>query len=172
MIAVSFDIAALEKSLGEAIVEIEQRLSSMVQTFTYKVALSAISKTPIGSVDEGTARYKQYYARRKEELGLSAIEGFARGSWSVDNVLNQTSMTNTEGYYGMSAGQDAAEKIFFDDLSKYRLGDSLYITNTGPYIDKLQDNWSAQTEELGIMEPTIEDVRNIYQHNLADYYNA
>jgi hypothetical protein len=171
MIAVTSNLDEVIKSLEAVIKDIDARLSSMVQNFTYNITLSAIKFTPMGDA-RSSEKVAEMYDARFKNTGLLPREGFAQGSWGVDTFLNTATMTNTEGFYGKGSGSDAAEKVFFDDLSKYRLGNDLYITNTGPYIARLQDNYSDYTQGLGIMEPTEEDIRNIYSQNLAKYYNV
>lgn len=173
MIAVSFDITALEKSLDEAIKTIERKMEGMVQKFTMRMSLSAINATPMG--DSEKEKNAQWYLDRvlKNPYGglkLSPIEGFAQGSWQAtpdsDGVIN----TDIQEFYGKDSGTSALNSIE-RSMSYYKLGQTVFITNTGPYIKALQQNYSDQTHGRGIIQPTLDMVYSAIQAELDDYYH-
>ena len=52
------------------------------------------------------------------------------------------------------------------NLGSYKLGDTLYIGNTGYYIRLLENNSSKQTNKLGIMQPTLDSITQTYKVDL------
>lgn len=73
--------------------------------------------------------------------------------------------------YGVTSG-DTAKDASITQMMNYRLGEEVLIGNLGPYIEKLENNHSVQTNDNGIMRPTLDVITGIYQFNLADYYKA
>ena len=158
----TFDTSKLEASLDKAKVEINRKLGGMVQKFSYAISISAIRNTPIGDSEAYALKYAQRFAK----LGLEPIEGFARGSWRV-NMNSPDTMLHE--IYGADSG-GVAEQIISIHLEEYKLGDSIYISNVGPYIEKLENNHSLQTRDMGIANPTFESILGLYQFQLEDYY--
>ncbi len=162
------NISAFEKSFKDLEKEITRKMEGMVRKFTYTVSFTAIDNTPMGD----SALYPSWYEMRKNDpnwqsYGLEPVEGFARGSWNVsmDGVLSMQQI------YGKSSGEKAEAKIK-SDMLEYKLGDTVMISNFGPYILNLENNYSDQTRGQGIIRPTIASVMRTYQYSLDDYYKA
>lgn len=148
------DVSKTLESLKKAHAEIVRRLENMVRGFAYEFAMTAVSNTPLGD-DE---KYFKLYQRRTY---LQPIAGFAQGSW-------QYSESGTLLQQDIYSGSEALA-IIKSKLAGYKLGESLTIGNTGPYIVNLEHGYSNQAPD-GIVKPTIEQVMNAYRINLVRYY--
>ena len=95
------------------------------------------------------------------KIRLEPIEGFAKGSWQV----NTSGQFSIQVIYGVNSGSEALSLIK-TDLDSYKLGDTLYIGNTGFYIDMLENNYSSQTQGVGIMQPTLDSIMQTYKVDL------
>jgi hypothetical protein len=160
---ITANIDSLKKSLEEAKKEITFKLEGMVKKFSYWVTVSATNNTPLGD----SQRYANLYALRQETYGLKPEEGFARGSWqvSLDGSLD------VQELYGINSNNFAVDAAIIN-LMNYSLGEKLIIGNTGPYIEKLEDNYSVKTNGQGIMQPTLDMVTSVYQLDLDSYYRT
>ena len=175
MIVVSFDIEALEKSLDAVIKEAERKMQGMVQKFTMRMSLSAISHTPMGDSDTYASLYLARVMNNPYgSLKLSPIEGFAQGSWQATPDSDGVIDTSIQEFYGKDSGNFALNSIE-RSMSYYKLGQTVFISNTGPYINALEHpNPKAkrdQTHGQGIMQPTLGMVYSAIQAELDDYYH-
>lgn len=157
------DTKDLEASLAKAILMIERKLKNMVEGFAYEFTLTAVSKTPLGDADTNRTRYLD----REFKYDLDPIEGFARGSWqaSLDGSLK------FQEFYGQNSGSNAADSVKLT-MQNYKIGQKVYIGNFGPYIVDLEYDHSDQTEDNGIMKPTIDQVLTSYRIDLQHYYSV
>jgi hypothetical protein len=160
---ISCNTSKLEQSLKKFHEQAVYKLQGMVKKFSYWVTVSATNYTPLGDSD----RYASLYQLREERYGLEPKEGFARGSWQV-SLDGSLDVQELYGVNSNSAAVDAA----ITNLMNYSLGDTLLIGNTGPYIQKLENNYSDKTRGQGIMQPTIEMITNVYQLDLDTYYRT
>ena len=171
MIGVSFDIEALERSMNALVEEAERKMRGMVQKFSYRVMITVTSRTPMGDSDKNAQYYLDRVMRNPYGgLRLQPLEGFARGSWQAtpdsDGVIN----TDIQEYYGKESG-DYALMASERSMSAYKLGQTVFLTNTGPYINLLEKNYSDQTMGQGIMQPTLDQVTGAIQAELDDFYH-
>lgn len=150
------------KELEEYLKETTRKLEHMVRGFAYQISLTAIDKTPLGDASPSSPYFSLYQSRTV----LQPKEGFARGSWQV----NKTGQFSVQEYYGFESG-DQALTLIKTDLQNYRLGENLYIGNKGYYIQALENNHSQQTNGLGIMQPTLDNILASYQVDLKRLYN-
>jgi len=157
------DTSKLEEQLKKFHEEAVKKLEGMVRKFSYWVTISATRYTPLGNSE----RFADLYALREERYNLEPKEGFARGSWqiSLDGTLEQQEL------YGIGSGGAAVDAAIIN-LMNYNLGETIIIGNTGPYIMKLEKNDSKQTNDNGIMAPTLSDITNIYSLDLDSYYRT
>ena len=139
-----------------------RRLENMVKGFSYIISQEAISNTPIGDAE----KFANLYRYRQSRTGLQPKEGFARGSWQV----NTSGEFSLQEIYGTSSGTEALTLIK-TDLESYKLGQTLYIGNTGYYIKALENNSSSQTNGLGIIQPTVSSIMQTYQVDLPRLFN-
>lgn len=157
------DTSKLEESLKKAHEEAVRKMQGMVQKFSHIVALTAIDNTPIGD----SIKYESLYLYRYENIGLEPIEGFAKGSWrvSMDGTLEMQTL------YGQNSDEQASSLIK-QDLMQYKLGETVMISNFGPYILDLENNFQKYNKQQPIMQPTLESIYRTYQLSLDDYYKA
>ena len=156
---ISADVSKVIEELKAYHQDTIRRMENMVRGFSYIISKTAIENTPIGDAKE----YFDLYQRRLTDgSGLKPESGWARGSWQV----NETGQFSIQQVY--SAGE--ALNLIKADLGNYKLGDTLYIGNTGYYIRLLENNYSSQTNNLGIMQPTLESVMQTYKVDLPRLY--
>ena len=160
---ISCDTSKLEQSLKKFHEEAVRKMQGMVKKFAYWVTVSATNYTPLGDATANASLYKL----REEHYGLKPEEGFARGSWqvSLDGTLS------IQQLYGVNSNSAAVDAAIIN-LMNYSLGDSLIVGNTGPYIMKLENNFSKKTNGQGIMQPTIDMITSVYQLELDSYYRT
>lgn len=157
------DTSKLEEQLKKFHETSVKKLEGMVRKFAYWVTVSATNYTPLGD----SQRFADLYALRQERYNLKPEEGFAKGSWqiSLDGTLN------IQELYGPRSGSNAVDAAIIN-LMNYNLGESVIIGNTGPYIMKLENNYSPKTFGNGIMAPTLRDITSIYSLDLDSYYRT
>ena len=152
---VSADVAKVLEELKAYQQDTVRRLEKMVTGFAYTISKTAIANTPIGDLEE---YFDLYQARLDDDRGLEPRPGFAKGSWQV----------NTSGQFSVQQVYSGGEalNLISTDLNSYKLGDTLYIGNTGYYIRLLENNSSKQTNNLGIMQPTLDSIMQTYKVDL------
>lgn len=160
---ISCDTSKLEQSLKKFHEEAVRKLEGMVQKFSYIVAWTAIDNTPLGD----SIKWEKLYLRREKAIGLEPVEGFAKGSWrvSMDGTLEMQTL------YGENSDEMAAS-IIKGDLESYKLGETVMISNFGPYIMELEKNFDKYGKKHPIVQPTMDSVYRTYQLSLDDYYKA
>lgn len=154
---ISSNVDQILKELQEYHKDTVRRLENMVQGFAYLISKEAIANTPIGNSEE----FFKLYQLRQGRLGLKPEEGFARGSWQV----NTDGQFSIQEFYTVNSGSTALALIK-TNLESYKLGQTLYIGNKGFYIRQLENNYSSQTNEMGIMQPTLDSIMQTYQVDL------
>lgn len=174
MMKVTCNIDAVLDSIKQLEKEITRKLEGMVQIFAYNIAWQAIENTPYGNA----VQYAGYYNSIARLKWFMPIEGSAKGGWTVtmetpSRVLvplraDSENATNTK---------DDAER----DANKYKLGDTVYIMNSVPYVatagftapkfGSLEGGYSDQAPQ-GIMKPTLDSIIGVYQLKLNEYYKA
>lgn len=162
---VTANFAEVAASLRKAKEEIDRRLENMVKKFAYHVVLVAVENTPYGDLN----KYFDYYQKRItdsswQSYGLEAQPGFAQGSWQANTSGSFAFQEN----YGAGAGDVAARGVM-SSLVTYKLGKTVYIGNTGPYIQSLENGGSPQAP-MGIMQPTVDQIINVLQADLVRFY--
>lgn len=178
---ISCDTSKLEQSLKKFHEEAVRKMEGMVQILSYKITWEAIENTPFGNADDYAALYNNKL--RMKVLG-NAKAGMAKGGWIVQMNKPYTS------WWFMQADDENAENVKWsaDKRSeRYKLGDTVYITNNVPYVSK--DAWPYDTYKNGspvrsleggassqapngIMEPTLHAIYGIYRYELNEYYEA
>lgn len=166
---ISCNTDALVKQLQEIKADAERRLKNTVHEFTYAMASMGVQLTPLGD----SVRYARLYELRYKHSGLQPIEGLAKGSWQVSLGTKQT---HQQEVYGSNSGQ-AALGFIDSNLSAYKLGEAVYISNTAPHIGFLDGAGgsgrpSSTQAPMGITDPLMQAVQNIYNLRLDDYYKS
>jgi hypothetical protein len=160
---VTCDTSKLEENLKKFHEEAVRKMEGMVRKFSHIAAWTAIDNTPIGD----SMKWEDLYDLRKRTIGLEPIEGFAKGSWrvSTDGTLEMQTL------YGQDSDEMAASLIK-QDLMDYKLGETVMISNFGPYILELEKNFDKYGRGAPIIEPTMFSIYRTYQLSLDDYYKA
>ena len=159
---VSINTKELLESLKKYEEEVKRKLEGMVTKFAYESTVIAVNNTPLGS----SAAFADWYEKREMVTGLSPEEGLARGGWqiSLDGTLSFRETYGQES--GTNASEDAREQ-----MSDYKIGDTVYIGNLGPYIQRLENNYSPQTSNQGIMQPTENNMIAIYNTDIKQMFD-
>lgn len=158
---VTVDAKDLIKDLQQFYLDVVRRMESMVSGFAYEISLTAIGNTPLGDAET----YIKLYQRRERTYGLQPVEGLARGGWqvSLDGSLDFQEL------YGAGSGNTAASAVKIG-MMNYKLGDTVIVGNKGPYIRLLEDDYSLQTNNAGIMQPTLDSIMAVHRTDLLRYY--
>ena len=154
---ISADVSKVLEELKAYHQDTIRRMENMVRGFAYIISKTAIENTPLGNSEE----YFKLYELRQGRIGLEPKEGFARGSWQV----NTSGQFSIQELYTVNSGSTALALIK-TNLENYKLGQTLYIGNKGFYIRQLENNYSNQTNEMGIMQPTLDSIMQTYQVDL------
>ena len=171
---ITCDTSKLEQSLKKFHEEAVRKMQGMVALFSYKVTLEAIDNTPFGDSET----YAGYYNLKSRLKWFLPYEGSAKGGWTI-SMNTPTYIRVPERANGREA-TNIKENADIDSL-KYKLGDTVYIMNSVPYVstpgftaasfDSLENGYSAQAP-YGIMEPTLHAIYGIYASSLDEYYKA
>lgn len=159
---VSANSDKLAKAFMEFQVAFERKLKNVARGFAYKITDTAIKNTPLGDAQQ----YMSWYKRREESIGLNPQQGFARGSWQA----NQSGQFTVQTIYGNSSGTQALTMVN-SSLGNINLWQNIYIGNRGYYIKMLENNYSEQTQGLGIMKPTQDMVLATYAIDIKELYD-
>lgn len=153
------NVEDLIKDLEKLHKETKLRLEQMVRGFTYEFALIAIEKTPLGDVET----YEALYIKRFQRTGLDIQAGFAQGSWQVPDTVS-----GSLDFQDLYSGQ-AAASVVKTHMMNYKLGDTITLGNSGPYIGFLNNGYSDQAPD-GIIKPTIDQMLSTYKIDLVRYF--
>lgn len=159
MIKANVDAAVTSLVNFEA--EMKRKLEGMVERFAADVAEKAIDNTPEGD----DVLFASLYQRRYRETGLEPQSGFAKGSWRYSDKDDQV----LQEYYN----GDWALGDLISDAKSYKLGQTFYITNAGPYIQLLEGGLASRVKAPnGIKGPTLAQIQAVYRADLPNYYKA
>jgi hypothetical protein len=158
---ITCDTSALEKQLQEFHKEAIRKMEGMVRQFAWVISFTAIDNTALGDAE----LYLDAYIERLATIGLQPIEGFARGSWQV---TFDSDFPEMQELYGEGSGKQAEAAIKIH-LLNYQLGQDVYISNVGPYIETIETAYWSKHEGQ-IVQPTLNSVMRTYQLHLDDYY--
>lgn len=159
----SADSSKLLRSFTEFQKVLDRKLNNMVRGFSYEITKEAIEKTPLGD----SSKFMQRYIDRQKAIGLNPTEGFARGSWQVKKDSNFT----IQEMYGVNSSAGALS-LAQSSLSALTYKDSIFIGNRGYYLKALEkDNYSTQTNGLGIMKPAQDAILATYSISIKALYD-
>lgn len=152
--------------------EVEGRLMKMATTFSYNVIVSAIDNTPYGTMNPLYTQLREARA----SFGLLPQPGHAKGGWKMTLNMEDPYFTGVANGPQADNTKRTAKKV----TPKFKLGDSIYITNSVPYIansgvpyssfGSLEEGYSPQAPD-GIYGPTFDSIFSIYNMNLKSYFD-
>lgn len=153
--------AEVAKSLEQMRALIDRKLRNMVSGFVYQLTVSLSENTPVGD----PLKWPHFYEQRFEAYGISPNEGgFHAGSWQYsENVIPGFD----PNIYSQVAAGDNNRRLA---KTQYKLGDTFYIGSNSPAIINLEENYSVQTNGLGIVKPSIAQLMSAYGINMKNYY--
>jgi len=153
--------------------EVQRKLTGMVQKFAYSFAVAAIHNTPVGNSEQYAGLYN---LRSRLNAGFTPVAGHAKAGWWMT--------MNYQKIGGARAEADPTGTVTagrMQEQSKgFKLGDTVYLTNITPYVatpgwsnpmfGSLEQGYSRQAPQ-GIALPTIADIETIYRQDLVRFYN-
>lgn len=150
--------------------EVEGRLMKMATTFSYNIIVKAIDTTPFGTMNP------MYNIEARSNFGLLPMPGHAKGGWKMTLNMEDPYFTGVANSPQADNIKRRAKKV----TPKFKLGDSVYITNSVPYIansgvpystfGSLEDGYSSQAPD-GIYGPTFDEIFSVYNMNLKSYFD-
>jgi hypothetical protein len=179
---ISTNIDEVIKDLQAKIVKIESKLTGMVKSFIYNITVEAIDITPFGSSEYVTAdgEIKEnvlYNLPQRQQYYLYPRPGHAKGGWLYS--FGYLPSAKPRGYPADGADASDIKSERKSDLSKYKLGQSVYLFNAVPYVAtdnftlpgmrSLEDGYSDQAPS-GISGPLTSAIMQLYNQDLPAYY--
>jgi hypothetical protein len=142
--------------------EVKRKLEAMVRGFALDIVRIAVKHTPLGDAKQYPLWYQRRYSADSRFL---PVEGFAQGSWQIqyrDSFPWQFNFAPDQDIKALMNASLSSEQ--------YKLGKDIWVGNAGPYIAKLEAGRSTQAPQ-GIMQPTLNEIMQVYQLNLKQYYD-
>ncbi len=173
------DASKLIAQLQKLEKEITGKLEVMVRGFAYDITEEAIDNTPYNF--DGINWMYNLTSRRKI-LGNPEV-GKAKGGWTL-GINKIVAIRNPEA--ASDAGASNTKSVAAFELTNYKLGNTIYLTNKTPHVVKdgfpldvypgsgkpvlsLENGGSPQAPN-GIMRPTMQTIQTVYSLQLGDYY--
>lgn len=149
----------LHKQLEAFAAKFRSTLEKGVERFAYKTADILIQSTPYGNVD----KYLELYEDRQERYGFDIAPGLAKGSWLLSTgqpvFIQEVAYDNKYGSKSQARSYASAQE--------YMLGETIYLTNSVPYIEHLEKGYSREQAPEGIMELSLNKLQRLYGLNVA-----
>lgn len=134
--------------------KIELKIKEGISDFSFRVADIFSMNTPIGSKarlinDQG---YRQLYQLRQAQYGIPVDVGFHRGAYKYSEG------SPADFVPSIVHSKIASQQVKEDAFANYSVGDSFYITATGPAFVAFQQ-WGGKYE---VVAPSISQIMAIY----------
>lgn len=156
----SLNIEEIQKQIDEAKQVIKRKLIGMVKKTVQDIVFISVYNTPLGELNSKT---EHIYLWRQRELGLEPTPGFAQGSW-------QARLNDSFSIQALYSGEAAIARSQ-SQLSSFKLGDNIYIGNSGYYIQRLETGWSKKAP-AGIMQPSLQEIKQINATDFKRYFDS
>jgi hypothetical protein len=158
----SLDSKELEEQLLSLVNAYSNAFEKGVEKFAVDATALFVDATPYGN----TEKYYNFYVERYKEYGFEIRPGLAKGSWSVTTgsfySLGAIDYDQRNGYKSKIRAKATAQE--------YVLGEDIYITNSVPYIGKLQNGYSRQLPTG--FRPTVDQVVALYNTDWKKYFRV
>lgn len=133
------NISVFIKGLDAEIANIRQEASKTVRQIAFAIDRELVRRTPVGNpdlwrVNKGKSRGDPGY------VGKNYTGGRARANWlpsletPTDEVVEKPDPSGASSLARMS-----------QVTSQFRLGQKIFISNSLPYIQRLDEGWSSQS---------------------------
>lgn len=156
----TIDAKSFEKDMMLFLEELTSRIEKGVEQFITDITYILIDDTPYGDVD----KFLNLYEIRQEKYGFDIAPGLAKGSWLVTTgslyMLGAISYDKPNGYYSKIRTKQTVQE--------YTIGETVYITNSVPYILELNEGSSKQLPQG--FKSSLEKIETIYSINLGKYF--
>lgn len=173
---ITSNVDALAAQLEDLHKETIRKLERMVEEFVDAVGSDAVDNTPLGDLNKVTKNgvpHSVLYKARLRAYGWPAEPGLAKGNWYADS--------GESTYFSFDRNAidptGSISKSRMSELPSYKLGQTVWIVNTTPYVYKdgvmsgrsLESGYSNQASD-GIIEPTLDYIMNVYQYKFDTVY--
>ncbi|PSL23474.1 hypothetical protein [Dyadobacter jiangsuensis] len=108
--------------------KVEGSLEKAVRIYALQAYTNIVISTPVGNPDLW-----------KSDPPPGYVGGRARANWNID--INTVDLSVTES----TDAPDTVQAI--NVTAKYKVKDTIYISNNLPYIQRLNEGWSSQAPE-------------------------
>ena len=173
---IRMDASKTLKSLRDFHKEAVRKLEGMVEVFTYQITVEAIDNTPYGELTPDNQWMYELDSRMKKFLAPEP--GHAKGGW---NIQFNKFVSIRSGMRATDSNAYNIKQYADDDSTKYRLGQTVIISNSVPYVankgftlpkfGSLEEGYSDQAPN-GIMQPTLDQIMSVYNKDLSRYYKG
>lgn len=118
--------------------DVEEFLVKEVKITAFQVFKNVVQNTPVGNPD---------LWKNPEAAPEGYVGGSARQSWNIDINVIDTSITKADSQLDTAYdGNDKALRA----TARYKLRDVFYISNSIPYIERLDEGHSSQAPKAFI----------------------
>lgn len=158
MVSVKIDMKDFNKSVDELLKYHKKLFTELAVNLSRDILRRLVTKTKIGDAVEFLPEYEQRY----KDKGFLPKEGLAKGSWVTE--LNTVSPEGAVFYDSTESGV-AITRTFETEMMNFKLGDTVNLHNSLPYIRQGQDGSKGNADgDVAIAEVFAERTRLI---NLA-----
>lgn len=139
----------------------EEKMTAFLNEFLFEAIDDiAFDKNPLGD----SIQYSGFYASRKKLYGFKEQEGLSSNNWLV--TLNSPS-TRIEEIYGDSSSKAINSLDSLSTVTRYKLGDTVYVVNNVPYIDEITEKGSGgniSNSASDWLEATVKDQATVMRY--------
>lgn len=125
-----------------------------------------------GDLKRYVKQVKEMSTRRFRRIGMHALgqvvtrtpvkAGVARANWNV--TVNATEETHS--FDKKDPGGGLATNAGKMVISGAKLGDTIHLTNTVPYIERLEDGWSKQQGRGFMVALTVKEIQSLIDRDM------
>ncbi len=115
------------------------RIDLLIQKSTFDLFSRVIMRSPVD-----TGRFRNNWQFGINQIPTGEVAGTDKG------VVNQVGI-----------GASSAKSTVAGSIGKVRGGDVVYLVNNLPYAERLEDNWSPQTHNAGIVGVSVAEFQGI-----------
>lgn len=133
----------------------DERTNLVVKKIVFDISTGLVMKTPVGD--------PEYW---KSPAPPGYVGGRARGNWQYGLDAPNLTMTGEYGPFDQS-GTGTINKVV-GGVPEDALGHVHYITNTLPYIERLEDGWSHRQAPNGMVNLTFMEFDPIVRAAVAE----
>lgn len=139
--------------------KVEDRAEKVFRGTSLALYQGVMKRTPVGDPDNWVAWDKRTGTYKPYELVYGYPEGYiggtARGNWQTDINKAPAGVIDDQDKTGAKGRAKAKTETM-----RAKIGDSIFIVNNLPYIQRLEDGWSGQAPQ-GMVKVTTNQFNRI-----------